>query len=259
MARRKLGLPSAEPARFTISAQCRRNFRLGLRATARGCPDGIVGKALMASPSPDQTKWSLAGDYFESCNCDIVCPCLFSAKPPLTSRPTEGECHVAFFFHIDEGAYGDVKLDGLNAVVVCSSPDGPMANGNWANAAYLDERADDRQTAALGAIFSGAAGGPMAVFAPLLGESLGVKKAPITFRVDGKVRSGEIPGVASMSVEPLPSVVEGQEIWVSSAHPVNLSKLALATGRPGSTYADYGLKWDNSGRNGHYAPINWSN
>ena len=86
-----------------------------------------------------------------------------------------------------------------------------------------------------------------------------MKKAPITFKIDGKVRSGAIPGVWSMSVRPLPSVVEGQEIWVSSASPFNPSKLALAASEPGSIYNDYGLHWDNSGRNGHYAAINWSN
>jgi hypothetical protein len=188
----------------------------------------------------------------------VVCPCLFSAAPPLTSRPTEGDCHVALLFHINQGAYGDVKLDGLN-LVVCASSDGPMGNGNWTGATYIDEGADERQTEALGAIFSGAVGGPMAVFAPLFGKSLGVKKAPITFKIDGKVRSGSIPGVLSMSVEPLPTMAEGGEIWTEAGHPVNPKKLALATGRAGSTYADYGLKWDNSGRNGHYAAINWSN
>jgi hypothetical protein len=218
----------------------------------------MAGKALMASTSPDQTKWSLSGDYFEACNCSVLCPCLISASPPLTSRPTEGDCHVALLFHINHGAYGDVKLDGLN-LVVCASSDGPMGNGNWTGATYVDERADDRQTGALGAIFSGAEGGPMAAFAPLFGKSLGVKKAPITFKIDGKVRSGGIPGVLSMSVEPLPTMAEGGEMWAETGHPVNPQKLALATGRPGSTYADYGLKWDNSGRNGHYAAINWSN
>jgi hypothetical protein len=182
---------------------------------------------------------------------------LSPAPPPLTSPPTEGDCHVALLFHINRGLYGDVKLDGLN-LVVCASSDGPMGNGNWTGATYVDERADDRQMGALGAIFGGAAGGPMAAFAPLFGKSLGVKKAPITFKIDGKVRSGAIPGVLSMSVRPLPSMVEGEEIWVSSVHPVNLSKLALAVSDPGSTYADYGLHWDNSGRNGHYAAINWS-
>ena len=79
----------------------------------------------------------------------------------MTARPTEGDCHVALLFHINQGAYGDVKLDGLN-LVVCASSDGPMGNGNWTGATYVDDRADERQTEALGAIFSGAVGGPMA-------------------------------------------------------------------------------------------------
>jgi hypothetical protein len=43
-------------------------------------------------------------------------------------------------------------------------------------AAYIDQRADDKQTEALGAIFTGVAGGPMAALAPLIGKNLGVKK-----------------------------------------------------------------------------------
>ena len=205
-----------------------------------------------------QTKWSLTGDYFENCNCAVLCPCLVSPAAPMTARPTEGDCHVALFFHIDKGAFGDVKLDGLN-VVVCASSDGPMGNGNWTGATYIDERADDRQIDAIGAVFSGAAGGPMAAFAPLMGKNLGVKKAPIAFKIDGKIRSGEIPGILSMSVEPLPTIAEGGEIWETTGHPVNPTRLALAVGREGSSYSDYGLHWDNSGRNGHYAPISWSN
>jgi hypothetical protein len=212
----------------------------------------------MANAPQSQTKWSLSGDYFEACNCSVLCPCLVSPAPPMTARPTEGDCHVALLFHIDQGTYDRVKLDGLN-LVVCASSDGPMGQGNWTGATYVDQRADDRQTEALGAIFSGTVGGPMAAFAPLFGKSLGVKKAPIIFNIDGKIRSGEIPGVLSMSVEPLPTMAEGGEIWAETGHPVSPKKLALAMARPGSTYADYGLKWDNSGRNGHYAAISWSN
>ena len=43
---------------------------------------------------PAENKWRLSGDYFENCNCDVVCPCLFSTAPPLTARPTQGECNV---------------------------------------------------------------------------------------------------------------------------------------------------------------------
>jgi hypothetical protein len=225
-----------------------------LAASAFAAPTLLSGEAVAAGEK-NQTKWSLSGDYFENCSCGVVCPCLVSPAAPLTSRPTEGDCHVAFFYHINQGAYGDVKLDSLNAVV-CVSSQGPMANGNWTSAAYLDERADEKQTEALGAIFGGTAGGPMAAFAPMIGKSLGVKKAPITFKIDGKVRSGEIPGVLSMSVRPLQSLAGDEEMLVSG---IRATKLALAVGRDGSTYADYGMRWDNSGRNGFYSPINWSN
>jgi hypothetical protein len=228
-----------------------------LTASALTAP-ALVSAAAAAADEKNQTKWSLSGDYFENCSCGVPCPCVISPEPPLWSRPTEGDCHGVFLYHIDKGAYGDVKLDGLNAVVATSSQ-GPYANGNLTTAAYLDERADEKQTEALGAIFGGTAGGPLAALAPLIGKNLGVKKVPITYKIDGKVRSGEIPGMLSMSVRPLGSFVEGEEIWISAGLPQNPSKTALAVGRDGSTYADHGLHWDNSGRNGFYAAINWSN
>jgi hypothetical protein len=205
-----------------------------------------------------QPKWQLSGDYFENCNCSVVCPCLVSTGAPLTSKPTQGVCDVALIFHIDNGNYGSVRLDGLNVAVVAHTP-GPMANGNWTVAAYIDERADDKQTEALGAIFTGAAGGPMAAFVPLIGNNLGAKKTPIKYQIDGKKRSAEISNILKMAVEPLPTMHEGGEIWASIGHPVNPDKLALAVGTQGSTFNDHGMRWDNSGKNGHYAPIRWSN
>jgi hypothetical protein len=227
-----------------------------LTASALSAPV-LVSEAFAAGEN-NQTKWSLSGDYFENCNCNVTCPCVISSAAPLASRPTEGDCHVAFLYHINQGSYGDVKLDGLNAVV-CVSSQGPMGNGNWTVAAYLDERADEKQTEALGAVFGGTAGGPIAAFAPLIGKNLGVKKVPITFKIDGKVRSGEIPGVLAMSVRPLQSLLGDDELWVSSLSGTNPAKTALAVGRDNSTYADHGMRWDNSGRNGFYAPINWTN
>ena len=81
-----------------------------------------------------------------------------------------------------------------------------MAERNWSVAAYVDERADDKQTEALATIFTGAAGGAMAAFAPLISKNLGVKKVPIKFRIEGKKRSAEIPGILHLSVDPLPTM-----------------------------------------------------
>jgi len=204
-----------------------------------------------------QQKWQLSGDYFENCNCNVVCPCLVSTSAPLTSRPSQGTCDVALVFHIDKGMYGKVPLDGLNVVVIAHTP-GVMGEGNWTLAAYIDERADEQQAAALGAIFSGAEGGPVSHFAPLVGKHLGVKKAAIKYTITGKSRSAEIPGIMHMAVDPLPTAHSSGEILATIGHPV-ADTLALAVGVKGSTFADHGMRWDNSGKNGHYAPISWSN
>ncbi|HME23720.1 MAG TPA: DUF1326 domain-containing protein [Acetobacteraceae bacterium] len=204
------------------------------------------------------TKWQLSGDYFENCNCDVVCPCLVSRAAPLTAKPSQGVCDVAIAFHIDSGSYGQVSLDGLNVAVIIHTP-GPMADGNWSLGAYVDERANDEQTAAIGAVFGGAEGGPMAAFAPLVGTHLGVKKVPISYAINGNTRSAEIPGIMNLAVEPLPSMHPNGEIWGAMGHPIAPDRLAFGVGGAGSTFADHGMRWDNSAKNGHYAPINWAN
>lgn len=209
------------------------------------------------STTATQTRWQLKGDYFESCNCDVVCPCLFSVAPSLSSQPTAGACEVAFGFHVDRGDADGVSLDGLNVALIARTP-GPMGAGDWSVALYLDDRADGRQQAALQAIFSGAAGGPVANLAPLISTVLGVKVAPLTWTKEGKRRSIEIPNVLQMAVHAVPALVPDKEIWASNAHPFAPS-IAMATGDQGSTFTDYGMRWDNSGKNGHYAPIEWSN
>jgi len=203
-----------------------------------------------------QTRWQIAGDYFENCNCDVVCPCLFSPNAPLTSQPTAGACEVAFAFHIDQGSYGSSTLDGLNIAMIVRTP-GPMAEGNWSAALYLDERADEQQCQALQAIFTGSVGGPLAALAPLISTILGVKTVPITFHKEGKSRSVEIPSIMQLAVHAVPSLNPDEEIWAKNAHFIAPS-VALAVGDEKSTWEDYGMRWDNAGKNAHYAPINWS-
>ena len=49
---------------------------------------------------------------------------------------------MTFAFHIDRGSFGDLTLDGLNLGMVARTP-GPMIEGNWQVALYVDERADE--------------------------------------------------------------------------------------------------------------------
>jgi hypothetical protein len=213
-------------------------------------------KSMAESNGP---SWAIEGEYFENCNCAVACPCIFSTNPPFVSEPTEGACEVAFAFRIDQGSFGETALDGLTAAMIARTP-GPMGEGNWSVALYVDDRADQSQQAAIQAIFSGAAGGTMGAFAPLIGEVLGITTAPITYSVDGKRRSVSIPGIMNAAVRPIASAMgEEAEMVAKNAHPFNPEGVVMAVGEPGSTWSDYGMHWDNSGKNGHYAPIRWSN
>src|SRR5687767_12743860 len=105
-----------------------------------GSQDGLRGAysrilELQEAAMADQPRWQISGDYFENCSCDVVCPCLVSARPQLTSRPTRGACEVPMAFHIEKGSFGYVSLDsyvsldGLNVALAIRTP-GPMADGD---------------------------------------------------------------------------------------------------------------------------------
>jgi hypothetical protein len=207
----------------------------------------------------EQPAWRISGDYFENCSCEVVCPCTFSVLGPMMAQPTsaDGGCDVPLAFHITSGTYGDVPLDGLNAVVALRTP-GVMSAGNASVALYIDARADTRQHDALTAIFSGAGGGPMGALAPLVDNVLGVTSVPITYTIEGKRRSVEVPNVMRVAVTSMPGLT-GDGISADGAHPLFPTGLMMAVGDAGSVYEDQGMRWDNSGKNGHHAAFVWSN
>jgi hypothetical protein len=95
-------------------------------------------------------------------------------------------------------------------------------------------------------------------FAPPISKNLGARKVPITCCIEGKKRSAEIPNIPHMAVDPLPTMHPSGDMWANVGHPVSPDKLALAMGATGSTFTDHRTRWDNYGKNGHYAPISWS-
>lgn len=78
-------------------------------------------------------QWSLTGTYFETCNCESACPCVF------LSPSTTGECTVLIGWHIEKGRLDAVALDGLNVALAVYSP-GHMAQVKWKAALYFDNK-----------------------------------------------------------------------------------------------------------------------
>lgn len=200
-------------------------------------------------------SWSISGDYFENCNCDVVCPCEVSSLGLMRARPTQGVCNVFLAFHLDQGRFGDVDLSGLNFVVAIHAP-GPMVEGNWTVAAYIDDKASPPQQEALGAIFTGAAGGPMSAAAPLIGRNLGAKLVPITYQKEGRKRSVTIPNVLNSTIEAVAGANPETEVVKRNAHPL-FPETVQAYG-VSTTYADYEFRWDNTGKCADYAAFHWS-
>jgi hypothetical protein len=143
------------------------------------------------------------GDYFEVCNCDVSCNCVWLGEA------TQENCDVMLAWHVTSGSKDGVDLSGLNAVMAVHSPK-RMTDGGWRVALYLDDRATAEQSEALGAVFSGGAGGYLAGLGPLIGEVAGVAPAAITFdKSDGSLHA-EVAGALSMSSDQLVGM-DGQE------------------------------------------------
>jgi hypothetical protein len=133
--------------------------------------------------------WKLGGTYFETCSCDVICPC--TAR--FDAGATQDYCRVVLVFNVTDGDVEGTDVSGLKVAAIADTPK-VMTDGNWRLGLYIDESASDEQAEKLGAVFSGQLGGPMEALGPLIGEVLGVERAPIEVSEDGRrhsVRIGE--------------------------------------------------------------------
>jgi hypothetical protein len=122
--------------------------------------------------------WRVAGTYFESCNCDAICPCR-RTDGAEGGRSTHGLCDFALSWWIREGRFAEQRLDDMAVVMVGYYEDAPKWSP-WHVALIVDERASAESRAALSEIFLGRAGGtPMANFTNAIGEVRSVRPGAI--------------------------------------------------------------------------------
>jgi hypothetical protein len=140
--------------------------------------------------------WRLEGSYFETCSCDVVCPCTAS----LSLGATKDRCNVVLVFRIKNGEVDGTDVSGLTVAAVADTPK-VMTEGNWRLGVVIDGAASDEQAEKLGAVFSGALGGPMESLGPLVGENLGVERLPIEIQEDGLKHSVRIGDGVDFEIE----------------------------------------------------------
>jgi hypothetical protein len=101
--------------------------------------------------------WRIRGTYFESCNCDAICPCR-RVNGVYGGRSTYGICLGALSWVIEEGKVEDVDLSGLPVALVSRYSD-DVEGSPWDWVLYLSAAASDDQREALVSIYTGALGG----------------------------------------------------------------------------------------------------
>jgi hypothetical protein len=207
----------------------------------------------------DVPEWRLTGDWFDVCRCRVPCGCTFA------QAPDEDECDGILAWHVREGHFGDVSLDGLNVAAVASF------EGNiWAGEAkpamgfFIDERGDDAQRQALQTIFGGDAGGWPAGFAAMVDEVRGIEYAPIEIEIADDLANWrvDVPGKARGGAEALtgPTSPEGSRVEVHNAPGAEVGPGQVATW--GTATEDevecFGFKWSWPGRSSKHFPFDWS-
>jgi hypothetical protein len=197
--------------------------------------------------------WKIEGDYFEGCNCDVICPCIFMADPD------EGFCDVIPAWHIKNGNFGNIDLDDLNVVAFFHAPGNMLTGPKWKVAMYIDQRATAEQSDAITKIFSGQAGGFFGAAKNLFGEILGIKQSTIEFGVAGRHRWLRINDSLELDIEGIKGADQDREALITNPafSAVPGSDLVVARSTKNS-YKDFGFEWNNSGKNGFYCKFKYS-
>jgi hypothetical protein len=202
-------------------------------------------------------EWRLRTDEFVSCNCAYGCPCQFNALP------THGFCEAAAGWKIQEGHFGDVRLDGLSTAFCVHWP-GAIHEGNGTMQVVVDERADARQRDALLKILYGEETEEMAtgwwVFSAMSPNKLDPLFLPIELEIDVDARRGRlaIPGFVEAVGEPIRNPVTGAEHRARIDLPDGFA-FRIAEMGSGTTQATGAIKLDLRDAHAHFAHVHLNN
>jgi hypothetical protein len=164
-------------------------------------------------------SWSVKGSYFETCSCELMCPCNMS----MDHGATYDYCRVTLVFNIKDGEVDGTDVSGLAVAVVADTPK-VMTEGNWRLGMFVDDAASDEQMEKLAGVFSGQMGGPMEGILPLVGEVLGVERAPFALSEEGlshSVKIGDAVDFEIQDIVPFGKETDEPVRLVGMFHPVS--------------------------------------
>ena len=184
--------------------------------------------------------WSLKGSYVETCSCELMCPCNLS----MDHGATYDYCRATLAFAIREGEIDGTDVRGRRVVAIIDTPK-VMTDGNWRLGMFVDDQASDEQFDKLVKVFGGQLGGPMEALAPLVGEVVGVERAPIEIRDDGLRHSVRVGDAIDFEVEDIVPFgrEDGRPVRFDGAFHPAASNLTMAEARRSRIDA-YGIRYE---------------
>ncbi len=196
-------------------------------------------------------KWHLTGTLVQACNCDWGCPCDFN------SPPSRGYCHGTWTWHIEDGSFGEVKLDGLHFAAACKWP-GQIHEGNGEAQPILDTQARPEQIQAIGTLLSGQAGGPWGIIATTLTTVHEPKVVPWDVTIDGAETRITAGDVLAMQLTPMRNPVTGEVHEASVVLPKGFTSKELHHATTSEFAVRSDVSYDYTGKDSAWGKFDYS-
>src|SRR5262245_57408823 len=198
-----------------------------------------------------QPSWKLRGQVLIACNCDYGCPCNFNA------RPSHGKCEGGWTWHVEDGSFDGVALDGLNFSVYANWP-GAIHEGNGEALILVDERATDPQRDAIAPLVRGQVGGPWGVLAwtwPTIHGPLAVAYEVELNGLATRIKAGNAVEVESTTIR---NPVSGAEVHPAIVLPEGIVVKRADLGCSKTFRIHEGIPMDHSGQYTAIGPFDYA-
>jgi hypothetical protein len=203
----------------------------------------------------ERVPYQVKAESIEACNCQHGCNCQFAGFP------NEGRCEFIIGFEVTEGRVGEVRINGLRAVVAAKYPKA-IHEGNGHVVLFIDDTATEEQANAFATVLSGQLGGmPWEALAGTIGKFEGPIRAPVEIKAAGEKSLVRVPGAVELQLTPFKDLVSGQEKEVHIVYPKggffwNVGRIAT-TQTMRAQHGELSLEWP--GKYAAAAEVNWTN
>lgn len=199
--------------------------------------------------------WRIEGDFMESCNCNVSCPCALNSTGNNTIPPTYGHCDLILAFHIDKGHFEDVDLSDLAFAIISYSAGPLMSVCNWSMGYYIDDRATDAQYEALSKLLKGEAGGLPKVLYAYHERITAFRRAKVSLvRFERGMRL-TVDDICEANVKAIDGLYDNDVVTISNIHPLAVDVVQAYNGI--TVYKDGGLDFNNTGKTAFYSRFIW--